>query len=138
MKITIDIEGIDTSVNHLRKIRQELEGGRGSLYTDISQIVEMSIEQNFNAGGRPAWPPRKRVYSHPILDKTGAMRDQAASSAKTWQHSQSEHHIDIKSTSYAVFHQYGTSQLPVRKFAKLIDSEVQAIIRRIKRVFQDE
>ena len=134
----IEVKGFDRAMKHLDRIKTEM-GTRGNLYTDISSIVSNSIESNFNAGGRdPRWPKREKEYSWPILDKTGTMKDKSIMSASNgWSHSATKHDLNVSSTEYAKYHQDITDGgPPLRKFVKLLRSEITKITSRIKRIFK--
>lgn len=135
MTVTITATGFDTAYRHLERIQAELHGEQGTLYHDIGEIVDDSILANFAAAGRPAWPARKRDYPWPILNKTGAMGGRALEDTQNWRHLVKVHHLDIRSTHYGIFHQYGTSRLPIRKFVQLVEAEMQRVLSRIRRVF---
>ncbi len=138
MQIEIEVEGMDRLKRRLRTMEKELAGSQGTVYKDIGEIMGDSIDANFNAEGRPKWPPRKGNYSHPILDRTGLMRDTAEMTARegTWTHSQGDHELKIMSTEYAKYHQYAKpGGLPVRKFVWVLTAEVQKIWDRLRRVF---
>ncbi len=107
-------------------IRRRLQPG-AKVYKNLSKVGLQSTVKNFNSAGRdPVWPPRQKEYSHPPLDKTGRMRDTAESSWGTWEHTGDRHTIKILSPSYGKYHQYGTSKLPIRKFVKWLQSEIEA------------
>jgi len=132
MRITtrVDISG---GLMKIQGIRDRLKPG-ARVYTDLGRIGQQSTRQNFNAAGRdPTWPPRQQSYSHPPLDKTGQMRDAAESSWDRWEHSGNMHIVKVRTPVYGKFHQYGTSKLPVRKFVKWLQQEIEQgkiVIRR--------
>lgn len=137
MDIHIETQGFVEAFAHLRRINEEIAGERGTLYYDIGEIVDDSILANFAAEGRPSWPERTRSYDWPMLNKTGAMGGRALEDTQNWDHGVTVHHLNIRSTSYGMYHQYGTSRLPVRKFVMLTGSEIQAVDARIAKVFED-
>lgn len=118
----------------------------GKSYDEISSILAQSISQNIQAGGRPKWKPRKFVYSHPILDKSGTMRDAAESSAMQWLHRPTEHINQIKSTDYGEVHQYRgvrtkkgeNIQKIIRKFVVIQQQEQTAMITAFRKAFLRE
>ena len=137
MNIHIETQGFVEAFARLRKINEEIAGERGTLYYDIGEIVDDSILANFAAEGRPSWPERTRSYDWPMLNKTGAMGGRALEDTQNWEHGKTVHHLNIRSTAYGKYHQYGTSRLPVRKFVMLTGSEIQAVDARIAKVFED-
>lgn len=129
----IDARGFSEAYRHLDRIQAELRGESGTLYHDIGEIVDDSILANFAAEGRPAWPERTRSYSWPILNKTGSMGGRALEDTQNWQHGARVHHLNIRSTFYGVFHQYGTNKMAMRKFVQLVQSEIQRVRERLSR-----
>ncbi len=137
MTVTLTATGFDAALRHVAHIQAELRGEQGTVYQDIGEIVDDSILANFAAAGRPTWPPRTRDYPHPILNKTGAMGGRALEDTQNWRHLVRVHHLDIRSTFYGIFHQYGTSRLPMRKFVQLVESEKNRVLSRLRRVFEE-
>lgn len=128
------ITGFDQAMKHLDQMKAGLKAKK--TYDEISNIMVNSTQSNFQSGGRdPQWPKRKRNYSWPILNKIGKMKNQSLSELKIWLHQGNLNVLNIYSTFYAKYHQYGTKFLPVRKFVKLLEQERQQIITIIKRVF---
>jgi len=138
MRIETKLDASD-ALKHLGKMQKELEGKQGGMYDDISRIMAQSIRKNFAAGGRPPWKKRVGKYSHPILDHTGKMRDDAELSAKNWKHLKTIHRMEIKTIFYGAIHQLKgmlTRGKPViRKFVQLVQSEKNAVKERIRAVF---
>ena len=132
----ITTSGFQQAYEHLARIRAELSGQTGTLYRDIGEIVDDSILANFAAAGRPAWPARTRDYPWPMLNKTGAMGGRALEDTQNWQHGARVHHLNIRSTSYGIYHQYGTSKMAMRKFVQLVQSEIQAVRQRLSQVIE--
>lgn len=130
-----EITGFEKAMQHLDQMKAGLKAKK--TYDDISNIMVKSTQNNLQSGGRePQWPKRKRVYTWPILNKTGAMKNQSLSESRTWLHQSQLNILNIYSTFYAKFHQYGTKHLPVRKFVKLLEQEEEQIINVIKQVFK--
>ena len=141
MQFEFTIDGVLEIENKLQGIKDKLSSRDNTLYQDLSILMRSSIEENFSAGGRPAWDARKYDYPHPILDKTGMMRDIAEMSTNpaNWQHSSAEHRLEIMSTDYAKYHQDGKQYADgfiVRKFAKLTDTEENAAQKLFDDVFE--
>ena len=132
--VTIEVKGMKEIEKRLANIQKQISGD-SKMYQDIGKIAEESINTNFNVGGRPTWAKRKGKYSHPILDRTGKMRDDAALSTHTWNHQSTNHDLDIKTPEYGKYHQYGTRSLVIRKFAQFLQVEVEKMKDRIRKVF---
>lgn len=138
MEFSFTVDGVLDIENRLQGIKDKLSARDNALYQDLSVLMLDSIQSNFAAEGRPAWEERKYDYSHPILDKTGAMRDlaEASTNPANWQHSSAEHRLDIRSTDYANYHQQGTSKMPQRKFVQLTAGEEDAAQKLFEQVFE--
>lgn len=140
MDVYIKTEGFGEAYAHLQRINEEIAGERGTLYYDIGEIVDDSILANFAAEGRPAWQERTKSYDWPILNKTGAMGGRALEDTQNWEHLQTVHHLNIRSTPYGYYHQYASQlnvKFPERKFVQLTDQEIQAVNDRLAEVFED-
>lgn len=125
-----------TKARKKMKARADAFSGRDpKIYTGISADSAESIKKNFNSQGRPAWKKRGGTYSHPILDKTGLTRDSAEDSVKMWYFAGHEYTMKVLSTSYAPFHQYGTSKLPVRAFVVFQRAELKKMQERFTKAF---
>lgn len=141
MQFDFTVSGVLDIEHKLQGIKDKLSARDNALYQDLSTLMRASIEDNFSAEGRPAWEERKYSYSHPILDKTGTMRDIAEMSTNptNWQHSSAEHRLEIMSTDYAKYHQDGKQYADgfiVRKFVKLTDTEESAAQKLFDQVFE--
>lgn len=138
MQFEFTVDGVLDIENKLQGIKDKLAARDNALYQDLSILMRSSIEENFSAEGRPAWEARKYDYPHPILDKTGMMRDMAEASTNpaNWQHSSAEHRLEIRSTDYANYHQQGTSKMPQRKFVQLTAGEEDAAQKLFEQVFE--
>lgn len=104
----------------------------GKPFQEIGEIASKSIKMNVEAGGRPKWRPRKGVYHHPILDKTGLMRDKAELSAlQDWIHSGRTHIKKIIGPLYGLVHQYKgvgkKGKKIVRKYVLFQTEEIKAM-----------
>jgi len=130
-----EITGFEKAMQHLDQMKAGLKAKK--TYDDISNVMIESTQSNFQAGGRdPQWLERKKTYPWPILNKTGKMRDQSLSELRIWLRQNQLNILNVYSTFYAKFHQYGTIHLPVRKFIKLLEQEKEQIIDVIKQVFK--
>lgn len=118
----------------------------GKPYTEIGEILSQSIAKNVEAGGRPRWKPRKYSYPHPILDKTGTMRDAAEQTSLKWILRATEHVIEVKSTDYGEVHQYkgvrtkiGNSiKRIIRKFVVVQPQEQTSMRNALRKAFLQE
>lgn len=107
-------------------------------FNDFREPLEQSKEQllkttssNFSLGGHlmGGWRPRKRIYSHPILDKTGAMKNNFQSRVTNTQ-------MEIwNPTRYFKYHQSNKprTRLPRRVMLKIIEADKV----RISKFFQE-
>lgn len=114
----------------LRQIHQTaLYVSQAPFLNRVSQVLGDSIAANYNAQGRPRWKARKRIYFHPILDRTGRKRDTEENSARNgvWRRSGKTWTLDVISPGYGLCHQYGTKFLPVRKSLQLQLDEIERI-----------
>lgn len=137
MPIMIEVTGIDEAIKNLRSISHQWTTPNSRMYGDIGKISRNSVTQNFNAQGRPDhWEPRKDTKPHPILDKTGRMRDAAETTSQIWTQEGFAHHINIRTPAYGLIHQYGRGRVPMRKFVEFLQSEIQAIRDRIRKTVE--
>lgn len=137
--IDFEVIGLKEAINFLEDIQLEWSGRKGKLYRDIGTIMHDSIELNFAEEGRPRWPDRISGGEWPLLDKTGRMRDEAASSAlKPWRVQNHEHDLDIETPDYGDIHQNigmkTKGKRIKRRFVKLTAEEGRAIGKRILNV----
>jgi phage gpG-like protein len=115
----------------------------GKPYKETAAILSKSIATNVQSGGRPKWRPRKGSYSHPILDKTGKMRDVAESTALKWQKTSDGYTNKVTSTGYGFIHQYrgvrtkisGSIQKIIRKFVVIQQTEKTKMIDAFRKAF---
>jgi len=138
MKIEVDTD-FRGAVKRVKRIQAEILNEKGRLYKDIGIITAKSIVKNFGSEGRPGWRVRKYDYSHPILDRTGTMRDRAEQSTQNWHKTSHGWDLDIITVFYGAIHQLRgilTNGVPIiRKFARLTTSEIEAVRERIRKVF---
>ena len=109
----------------------------GEPYREVGEMLSKSIETTVNKGGRPKWKKRKKDYSHPILDLTGRMRDDAESTALQWTRKGQYMVNQVKGPAYGYYHQYGKGHLPVRKYVKPLRPEVNAMMKVFRTAFLD-
>lgn len=134
VSLRLDISG---ALRKIRRARRLINGQQGKIYPNIGAILSESIKKNVEAGGRPKWKPRKRWYSHPILDFTGNMRDMAEYSAMygQWHHSGDLHQLDIEAPFYGKFHQFGRwygREWIIRKYILTNADERQKMLKEFK------
>ncbi len=129
-----EITGFEQAMKHLDQMKAGIKAKK--TYDDISNVMMNSTQSNFQAGGRdPQWPERKRSYPWPILNKTGKMKNQSLSELRVWLQQGRLNILNVYSTFYAKYHQYGTTRLPVRKFVKPLEQEKQQMMTIIRKVF---
>jgi len=100
----IKITGLNQARKNMKTREEAFKGTK--TYDDVGKIASKDIARQVQAGGDPAWKPRKYQYSHPILDKTGRMRDKAEKTATEWKHGQVWHINTILGPLYGRVHQY--------------------------------
>lgn len=135
------IKGLDKAIRDMKARTKAFRGGKP--YDEVSVIMASSINQNFNAGGRPKWQKRKGQYSHPILDLTGTMRDKAESSTSQWKHGRVLHINNIIGPQYGRVHQYtgvrtkqGNSiKNIVRKYVVFHNAEIEKMKQSFRKAF---
>jgi phage gpG-like protein len=129
--ITIETSGLNEIIIALNEIQKPIDKTIPKGLDKITQIVEDSTYQNFIQAGRPTWPERRNIYPHPPLMKTLAMMEGALDTAQIWHHKDRKHDIDISSTEYAHWQQFGTDgkgpNLPPRLFANTVEEEEEQI-----------
>jgi phage gpG-like protein len=129
------IRGIQTSIRKMKARADNFSGRNPKVYIGISKDVGRSIAQNFNAQGRPKWTKRKGEYSHPILDKTGKLRDAVEASTVRWNFMGHEYTMRIMGPEYGIFHQYGCGNLVAREFVLFQASEMAIMRSRFIKAF---
>ena len=133
------IKGLDKALKDMKARSKAFKGGKP--YDLVGNLASKSITTNFNSSGRPRWRARNGNYSHPILDKSGDMRDSAELSATRWIHGSVWHIDSITGPRYGFFHQYsgirtkigGSIKKIVRKYVVFQKNEIEAM----KQVFRD-
>lgn len=141
----INFEGIEEIEARLREIQERMNDASELLQGFMPDIAD-SIEQTFNAQGRPeAWPPRKTGGNWPILDKTGRLRDSAASMQEGGDSIArvSAQELEMGTTVYyGKFHQHPAEYasmdkgiMPVRRFLMFFQEQLDAWHERARRFF---
>jgi len=113
ISITIETDGT------LSLIRERLENLTPAL-EKAAGIAMDSIRKNFEAGGRPKWPPLKEVSRRPLID-TGALLHSIGAGVS------GNEAIIGTPLPYARFHEEGTEHIPARPFMTLGAGDIRAI-----------
>jgi len=130
------IEGLKKARDDMRKRKRLFSGQNPKMYNKIGEQIASSIKKNIDDGGRnPKWQSRTRPYTWPILNKTSRMKNRAESTAREWIHTAGMHINRIFSPLYGIYHQYGTSKMPIRKYIKLIPSEIERVKNTVRKAF---
>ena len=135
------VKGLDKAIKHMEARAKAFKSGKP--YTETSKIMAASINKNVNTGGRPKWKKRKYDYAHPILDKSGYMRDKAEVSTRDWRHGRVYHVNKILGPTYGLIHQYtgvptrtGSSlKNIVRKYIVFQKSEINGMQSAFRKAF---
>lgn len=145
----IDFDGLDLLEERLNDIQGRMENPR-ELLEFLQGEMSNSIEQTFNAEGRPsAWPKRTTGGGWPVLDKTGRLRDSAASmidggdSIARLDITPAESTLEMGTTvSYGKYHQHpehlahlDRGIMPIRRFLLFFENELKAWHERARRFF---
>jgi phage gpG-like protein len=135
------IKGLEKARKNMRKRAKDFAGGKP--YKETGEILAASIKKNVEAGGRPKWKPHKYQYSHPILDKTGKMRDDAEITALSWQRQGKWMVNKVLGPFYGAIHQYtgirtkigGSIKKIVRKYVVVQDRERERMRDTFRKAF---
>jgi len=80
----------------------------GPLMKKIASLMLSIVRRNFQAGGRPPWPPRKSTQNHRLLWKTGRLIGSLHQEAD-------DYHAEVSTNVvYAAVHQFGHT-FPLRE-----------------------
>lgn len=96
---------------------------------ELAVIVQESVENNFQRQTDVTgsfWPPRKDNLPHPLLIKTGKMKDAATGGRGHYKRAQRKGlQMGVKpdKVPYAKYHQHGTARLPQRQYFYLHSSD---------------
>lgn len=125
MDFSIDVEGWERIFKRILNWEARLEKSEQVL-SAISFILEDSIIQNYFSVGRPeTWPRRKNHYPWSMLWKSGKKRETEIESAKgKWAKVGDGWQLDVYSTYYGYYHQYGEGQ-KIRKAVKVQNEELE-------------
>lgn len=101
----------------------------------IAKYILDEIDDNFDKKGTVfgrRWKRRKRTYRHPILNKTGVMKENFISNVDGTKA------VVKNKTPYFKFHQLGTSKMPARKMWGMTEIHSRDIIQRIQEYLVQE
>lgn len=145
----VEFEGLEEIEARLEAIRMRVENPRPLLESYLHDMSG-SIDQTFNLEGFPnRWPARTSGGGWPVLDKTGHLRDAAASESPgngsivrldvQSQESSLEKGVDV---FYGKYHQQPkeldhlkTGKMPLRRFLVFFQTELIAWRERARRFF---
>lgn len=118
------LEQIAALVADVERMKFKLSETQIPLRQALRDVILPSINENFNAGGRPGWRPlaestvEKRGSATPILQRSGDLR-KSATSAANWDVTRDTLQMVGMSVSYGAIHQGGAprASIPARPFA---------------------
>lgn len=99
IKVEINSEDLQADLQRVMRRLQQ----RKTLTAELSRILHHAVLDNFAAGGRPAWQPRKYPAKRntALLQATGALRQ---SLTRSWDNNQAEVGTNLV---YAAIHNFG-------------------------------
>lgn len=113
--------------NRANNLRQPL--------ANFAKYYRQEIDSNFGSRGggmSPKWKARRRKYSHPLLEKTGAMRRGFTQKIGAFE-------VEFaNSRKYFKFHQLGTSVMPARKMWGVRNQDGTRLIKEIQKYLVEE
>jgi phage gpG-like protein len=121
-QLVADFAGLE---NDLSTFQEPLEAA-------VREVGVPAIGRNFDAEG-PGWEPLQaatvmiRGSEHPILEVTGALREDATS-PDAWAIDDDMAAMSMLSLDYGYFHEVGTGFMPARPFMVLDESDVDEIV----------
>lgn len=89
---------------------------------EFVKLLAVDVQRAFETGTDPVtgtqWPERKRDYAHPILVKTGKLRNAAIAAAQLATGTGYGVEVNLIEPAYGFYHQLGAprANLPVRRF----------------------
>lgn len=104
----------------------------------LAEIVEESVEDNFHRQADvtgSTWPPRKDTLPHPLLIKTGKMKEAATGGDGQYKRAERKGlKLGVKPdvVPYARYHQYGTSRIPQRQYFYIHGSDRARLRKRFR------
>lgn len=127
--INIEVTGNRLAIDNLEEIGKKI-GDLRPAFSDMSGAVTSELKSNFDARGAllgSAWQVRKRSYPWPILQKTGKMKG-------AWKDTITSFSLRIRNVaSYAKYHNFGTTSLPVRKIVGISPKIIKIVVDTIKK-----
>ncbi len=125
VSFSMKVDGVEEVSRWFDTVSDRVKHPQAAL-KEVSDITRRSIEKNYSSQGRPAWKTRTGNQTWPILWETGLKREtEIQSTLAPWKNDGRGHRLDIFSTFYGPFHQFGTSTgLPVRKSVWLQPHEI--------------
>lgn len=137
-KIPISIEVDGKQLAKFDQVLMNRWKRANNLRVPLQQVAKYMLEEidsNFDKKGTVfgrRWKRRKRTYRHPILNKTGAMKENFISNVDSTK-------VVIKNkTPYFKFHQLGTSKMATRKMWGITETHSRDIIQKIQEYLVQE
>lgn len=123
----VGIKVNSTAIKKLEKLKQRADT---IPYQRIGNLVKRSVNRNFAVGGRPKkWPERKDNLSHPLLVKSGKLKNSIYVEAN-------DDSVSVGSrVAYQAVHNYGypPRNIPQREYLIVQKSDEREIRKMIKR-----
>jgi len=114
----------------------DIRSFREPLNRSVREVMIPSIQENFDAEGRPPWQElaegtiSQRGAAHPILQRSGALRRAAIALARWAIDSESAVYIASSGpVAYAAIHQFGGGDIPARPFVGMQPEDEEKIDR---------
>jgi phage gpG-like protein len=113
-------------------LQEDLSSFQEPLEAAVREVGVPAVGRNFDMEG-PGWDPLQgstvmiRGSEHPILEVTGALREDATS-PDAWMIDDDMAAMSQLSLDYGYFHETGTSFMPARPFMDLDEGDVDSIV----------
>ena len=122
---------IEINSNNLLKRLKSIERNLNTLpWQSIGNVVRDSVHRNFDVEGRPVkWKPRKDNKPHPILNKSGRLKNSIYVEEQ-------KNGVSIGSrVPYQAVHQYGYAprNIPARPYLTIQEQDKKQILNEIKK-----
>lgn len=137
-KIPISIEVDGKQLAEFDQVLMNRWKRANNLRVPLQQVAKYMLEEidsNFDKKGTVfgrRWKRRKRTYRHPILNKTGVMKENFISNVD------STKAVIKNKTPYFKFHQLGTSKMVARKMWGITEAHSRNIIQKIQEYLVQE
>jgi len=139
----MNVEGLDRIQAYFQTRKHRIQNPR-PFFEKCIEILSASASKTWDMRGRPAWAPRKDDKPHPLMEKTGRLRQSMESRVATddavvkMSVASGDAWLE-KGTSvfYGKFHQFGTRKMVARPFVQLHDEDVEAIRKAEDYFFKD-